>query len=425
MRKGEHLYDALARAIRPKRRKREVADLASRHLVLVIYPSGHRSWIWRGQLDGKSVRKTLGEFPTYSVAEAREMAREISANRERGVNLIAIRRQASERQKAHERMSCDWAFGQYMKYEGRKRKTADEKWRIYRREISPVIGTKSVHDIRYEDLMPILREKARTAPIQSNRIRDLIRRWLNWSVREGRDLTKLEYNPARDLPKLGRVVARSRALSDYELTLLLRVLDASSSIYVEPYRFILQTGCRRGEAFGLRWDELFELDSHGHWRLPAERSKNAQELLLPLPQSLVDMLKDRRALRGNNPLVWPTAGPSGGELTGYSKALSGFERAMRELASRDGKTIPHWTAHDLRRTFITRMHGLKDAYHRTLSRDAIFSITNHKQDGIRATYNRYNYYAEKRDYLQIWSSFLEKLSLVDHRQLEFFQLLAA
>jgi integrase len=421
MRKGIVLTDAAVERLPIPSCRKEIADVSTPNLMLVCHPSGRRTWSWRGRMDGRPYRATLGHFPACRVAEARRLANEIGEHRAQGVNIAALRKHAAVRERQRSKLTCDIAFEMYMEEEGNSRRSASEKWRIYRREVSPVIGHILLHKVRYEDLMPILRRKFATAPIQSNRIRDVMRRWFRWSATHGRDLTGLEQDPAINLPKLGKPKSATRVLSDDELILLLRALDDSSSLYVEPYRFILYTGCRRMEAFGLRWDELSELDSLGVWRLPSERAKNGVELVLPLPKVLVNMLKARRLVRGDSELVWPTNGTSGLAMSGFSKALRGFERAMNDYASVDGMTVPHWTAHDLRRTFITRMHGLKDVYQRRLQRDVIFAITNHKEEGIRATYNHYKYYDEKQEYLEIWAAFLAKLRAHDHRQLSLFR----
>ncbi|MBA2934333.1 integrase family protein [Sphingomonas sp. CGMCC 1.13654] len=402
-------------------RRRTIADRECDHLFLIVHPSDRKTWLWRGRIDGRPEKMTLGIFPYCDTKTARAKARNITAERAAGRNEVAEQRRAKQRERQSRTMTCDRAFELYIENYCRAwNKTWPEKKRIYDREVSPRIGSMPISEVEFEHLIPILSQKAVTAPIQSNRIRCHLIHWFQWCTRHGRHLIHLEANVARDLPRFGRARSRKRVLNDYELSLLMKVLNDSTSLYAEPVKFILHTGCRRAEAFEMRWDELRELEPEGNWILPAERSKNQRELVLPLPAIMVEMLKDRRVARGDSQLVWPTMGRSGKGMSGFSKAVRSFQSAMRELAAEDGSEIDHWVLHDLRRTFITRMHGIRDQYKRRFPRDTIFSVTNHKLSGMPGIYNRYDYYEDKREALEAWAKFLENLKVRECRQLSLF-----
>ena len=97
-------------------------------------------------------------------------------------------------------------------------------------------------------------------------------------------------------------------------------------------------------------------------------------------------------------------------MSGFSKGMVLVKAKMQELAARDGKTIPNWSIHDLRRTVDTGMHSLLDDNFRPLiSADVIERVLNHKLAGMRGVYDRWAYMAEKREALRIWADHLRTL----------------
>jgi len=69
-------------------------------------------------------------------------------------------------------------------------------------------------------------------------------------------------------------------------------------------------------------------------------------------------------------------------------------------------SIPHWTAHDLRRTFATQLGE-------TLQVDPVIieKCLGHKMPKIMATYNKNEMLPQRKDALERWSSLI--LSLIE------------
>ena len=53
-------------------------------LSIRIDDKGYRRWIWRGQVNGKSVVRGLGGFPAVPLAEARKAATRVRADAKAG-----------------------------------------------------------------------------------------------------------------------------------------------------------------------------------------------------------------------------------------------------------------------------------------------------------------------------------------------------
>jgi integrase len=401
------LTDTSVRTLKPKSAIYRVVDGTLKGLGVVVYPTGKKTFNWKGRVNGALKTYTLGNHPAHSVDDVRQLAQSILIGKQRGIDAALQEHKLPISPMIHESRTCDWAFAKYMEQEGGLRKSAAEKWRIYKKEIQPTIGGKSIYLIRYDDIAEIVQRKFATAPIMSNNIVSLMKRFFRWCVTKGRHVTKLEVNPIADVVKLASPNERERYLDDYELSILLSLLSASASRMTNPIRFILLTGARRSEAFEARWSE-FDLEK-GIWTLPSERSKNGDELVLPLSSQALALIKCRRRFAGNYDYVWPGRNNPDGPMSGYSKSVSDLRSRMKGIAALDGRFLKPWSLHDLRRTVATGMNGLLDGNYRPLvAPEVVERILNHKQSKIRRIYNRWEYFAEKKNALQLWADHLSR-----------------
>ena len=78
-------------------------------------------------------------------------------------------------------------------------------------------------------------------------------------------------------------------------------------------------------------------------------------------------------------------------------------RLDKTIAEQRGEPLAPWTIHDLRRSAASHMARLG------ISQFVIARCLNHANTGVTATYNRYEYLAEKRQALGTWTAFLDSL----------------
>ena len=125
------------------------------------------------------------------------------------------------------------------------------------------------------------------------------------------------------------------------------------------------TGCRREEIGGLRWDEIDSdsatnnpaegakprerVLSDGVLTIPGARTKNHRELKLPLPQAALAILSSR-AEGGREHIFGPRQGFRAWSY--YTAILNG------RIAGMEGRQLPPWRLHDLRRTMRTGLGRL-------------------------------------------------------------------
>ena len=140
-------------------------------------------------------------------------------------------------------------------------------------------------------------------------------------------------------------------------------------------RFTLLTGARRSESAGLRRSELSDGDTT--WIIPGERYKNKRDTLIPLSKAAQEIVAAQ-----------PRLGDYVFSATGQYP-LSDFANRKAEFDKQCGVT--GYVLHDLRRTSRTLLSRCAD-----VNADIAERCLGHALSGVRGTYDRHAYEAEKR-----------------------------
>jgi integrase len=308
-----------------------------------------------------------------------------------------------------------------------------------------------------------------------NRAYSLLKDFINWAIRS-ENLPPGYKNPmdSIDAPKPGE--HRTRVLSNDEIRRIWKTCEGWEADVLADAEFgrrrkgpasdegrpravmlLFLTGCRTIEIGQLQWDSEAQIEAKELF-LPGSKTKNGENLELPLCDMAIDILK-RIERRPGNPYVFGK-GRKGLKLagtnnkidvhmsrgTGWHRAVNHTlinptkERLVRDMlnAGASGKRIqdeahvnratiakikarmaegieivpqieplPIWTLHDIRRTFVTRMAELGVPDH------IAERLVNHTQGGkgskIRRTYNHHEYWAQKVDAINKWQKLLRDI----------------
>jgi hypothetical protein len=196
-------------ALKPRAKRYEVFDALTPSLAIRVTPSGHKSWVLYYRHHGRQRRLTLGRYPDRTLAEARS-----EAIHERG-RILKGADPAAEKQAGHAE-NDNTVQALYELYRSRKEKVLrswSEVRRIMEKEVLPTWRHRRVADIRRRDVRELVEQKAQTAPIQGNRVLDLISALFTFAV----DQDWIEANPAWRIKKPGSERSRDRVLTRDEL----------------------------------------------------------------------------------------------------------------------------------------------------------------------------------------------------------------
>ena len=175
--------------------------------------------------------------------------------------------------------------------------------------------------------------------------------------------------------------------------LVWRAAEALGYPFGPAVRLLALTGQRRAEVLEATWDE-FDLTA-GLWRIPRERAKNNREHAVPLSGTAVALLESLPRLSGS-PFLFTTTGAT--PVSAVSKAKTRLDALIAE--ANDGRPLPDWRFHDLRRTFVSGWAKLR------IRSEVVESAINHISEsfgGVRGVYNRYEYEDERREAMEAWA----------------------
>ena len=173
----------------------------------------------------------------------------------------------------------------------------------------PFFGTKDLRDLRDADVLSFIQTKLDSGlkpPTIKNQL-SVLRRVLNLKQREG----LINRHPCQHFGELMQRVARREASevpqvdawSRDEVAALLQLARDHEAGFYPLLAFLLQTGCRKGEALGLRWadvdfsgDRIHIRRAVVHGKLTTPKSGKARSVVLssPLAQVLHDLHDERR-----------------------------------------------------------------------------------------------------------------------------------
>jgi integrase len=193
---------------------------------------------------------------------------------------------------------------------------------------------------------------------------------------------------------------RTRILDDPEIRDVWTALDDLKNdaplCYPRFVRTLLCVAQRREEVSKMVWEEI-EGDV---WTISKERSKNKVVNVVPLAKEVRNLLGPKQ----NGGFVFSNENDRRRAFSGFSKAKAALDRKIADLRERDGRApMPHWVHHDLRRTarsLMSRTGVFPDIAERALG---------HVIPGVRGTYDRYEYFDEKRDALEKLAALIERI----------------
>ena len=298
-----------------------------------VLASGQRSFIFNYVAGGRERRLTIGGYPAWSVAAAREHAAALRRHVDAGGDPM------EDREKARAAPSLGEFWARYKGEISAKKRPATHKNEVsvWERHILPALGHRKLETISHSDIDRLHATISERTPVQANRVLATLRHVFNIAKRWG----LVSNNPVvgtRQNPEEGR----ERYLTTDELKSLVRALEARElNPSALALRFIIATGCRKGEALNATWQQI-DLPN-GIWTKPSSHTKQKRIHRVPLSNAAKQVLIQAQALCGD-PIVFP--GQSGHALVDIKRT---FQTACKE-AGLTGLRI-----HDLRHTFASHI----------------------------------------------------------------------
>jgi integrase len=358
--------------VRPDPVRREVPD-STPGLYLQLQPSGHRSWAVRYRFNGKPSKLTIGDWPSVSLHDARVAAIRAREAVAKGIDPAKAKADSKIRADAAKGDTVTAICENYLKREGGKLRTLDQRVSILKRQVYPVLGSRPIGEIKRSEIVHLLdRVEDNSGPRAADVCLGVLRAIFHWHEKRSDEFrSPVIRGMARQNAKDHR---RERILDDDEIRKLWAATEDGQP-FSALIRLALLTSARRNEIAGMKRDEI-EGDV---WTLPASRSKTKTEITRPLSKAALAVLEGMPRIDG---CPYPFT------LNGVTP-INNFSDSKRKLDAASGVT--DWRLHDLRRTARSLLSRCKD-----VSVDHAERVLGHALPGIRATYDRHTYADEIR-----------------------------
>lgn len=213
-------------------------------------------------------------------------------------------------------------------------------------------------------------------------------------------------NPTEAIPRrnIATFAPRMRNLTRHEIKTFFDTLprtQAAATLKL-AVKFILLTGCRKGEFIGATWKEINW--ERGTWTIPGARMKAGKEHVVPLSGQALDILTTLQACYPSSAYLHPGRYESDIPMShpALNRVLDVTVRLINETAAEGAEPFDVFSIHDMRRTMSTRLHEAG------FPSDLIeLSLAHVDGNQVRAAYNHAQRLAARRALMAGWADMVD------------------
>lgn len=398
-------------------------------LQLLVKTDGRKIWEIRYTVNGKAKKTTLGTYPTVTLAKARAMRDEYKSKSFEGIDPIDERKKAKEIIAEKEAENQAMSEGQFHKVAygwlnslTNAENTHKKRLTSFENDIFPsfctydkhkhIVSSKHIKDITHPELLKVLLEKEKTAPVVANRRYIDCKRLWRYAINHGHTEINTPDRISIDAFKKHEVKHRPKITDEKVLGEMLRAIDSYKGeggvIVRNVLRLTALTMLRIGNLATLKWDNI-HLKKGAITIKRSEmkvKDKNLPDFVLPLSRQAIEILKETKELTGWGEWVF-----HGIKDNRYHVNKESGNKALRKMGFTDEESGRKQTLHSFRGTYasLARTHH-KD--HGAVF-EALERVLDHQEGNqvVRAYAHMADYTEQMRELLQWWADFLDELKV--------------
>lgn len=371
--------------VKPQKARKRYWDTVQKGFVLVVEPTGSRSYkvMYR---HGRKLRWYTIDFG-IGLKEARKFAAKILLQVASGLDPQAEK--MKERRELQDAGSFRELSERYVEgYAKERNKSWKQADKLVRRYLLPHIGKLAPAAVERKEMKRVFRKlTAENGPVLANQVLAAASRIFSWAMKE--EEINLLRNPCYGIDR-NDTKERERVLDKAEVPLFWNGIENSGLVASSALKVLLLTGQRPVEVSCMRHEHIID---DNWWVLPGEPdealcwpgTKNKQTHQVWLTDTVLDILEEL-AEKAETGFVFT------GTRENSPIATSTLALAMREVSTKMGLKRPDKvTPHDLRRTHGATITSLG------FTREQMNRLQKHKEGGIASVYDRHHYRPEFRN----------------------------
>jgi integrase len=366
-------------------------------LHLLVKKSG-KYWRLNYRFNDKQKTLAIGVYPTVSLAKARKRREDARVLLSEGIDPSQAKRDdklTREMEASHtfEAVALEWLS----KTESTREASTQGKLATWlAKDIFPTIGNMPISKIKPRDVLTTVQKmEARGAIETAHRIKQICGQILRYAVAIGlaeRDVTvdlkgalttvsKTHYAAITEPKQAGELMRAIYGYSGHAY--------AKAALKLSPLLFV-----RPGELRAAEWKE-FDLDN-AEWRIPAEKMKMKVDHIVPLSTQSIEIIREIHLLTGHGRYVFPSIRT--GERCMSENTVNAGLRSM-------GYSKEMMTGHGFRAMARTIMDEVLGERVDLIEHQLAHAV----KDPNGRAYNRTAHLPARREMMQRWSDYLEKL----------------
>ena len=387
-------------------------------LFLWISTTGGKLWRLKyiSPVSAKEKTFSIGKYPDVTLAKARverDHLRQLIAN---GIDP-SEEKQQNKKEHIETKIKKLDTFGKlaedFLKH---KTKISDDyremQFRRLDRHIFPTLKNTPISEINRKDIIDLIKVIESNGTLEmSNRVFSLC----NEIFRYASANEKIPYNILQDIDKKSVFIQKEEKhfpviLDEKEIKILLKALDNYKGDISSNYalKLLPHLAARPGNIRVAEWKEIdFE---KAQWVIPGEKMKikakykgtdELQPHIIPLSKQVMIIIKELQKYTYDSPYLFPS-------VLSRDRAMSDntLSTAMKRLGYQ-GKMNPH----SFRAMFSTKLHGKIEEH--GFHSDVIERQLAHKEKNkVKAAYNHAEYLSQRKEMMQWWSNYLEKIQKI-------------
>ncbi|RXJ69639.1 integrase [Halarcobacter ebronensis] len=394
---------------KPKEKKYKLSDGGG--LNLLILPNGTKRWVLKYRYLNKEKEHAIGVFPMISLAKAREkreelktlIADEIDINQLKKQKKINLINKEIKKSNTFYIVSQKW-LNNYQDQVSENYHTKLEK--ALENYVYPFIKNQPIEDITRLDIIEILQDlKNRQINETASRVYMLLNKIFKYAV----VLEYIPHNIIVDIDQntiIGRLEKKHYPTftKEEDIKGLLLAIDGYSGDYttkmalkILPYVFVRSYNIRH-----MQWSEI-DFDKK-EWIIPANKMKTKTEFILPLPNQVIELLKEVYQFSHSSKYVFPS-------FRDFNRPMS--DNTLVSALRRMGYSKDEFVPHSFRSMFSTIAYenANHEAGHK-FTGEVIEALLAHKEKNkIKDAYNRASYKESMRSLIEWYSDHLDFIKM--------------
>lgn len=386
------LADTTARTLKPKAQKYMLRD--GDGLWLVVEPTGRKWWKLRLVFGKKENSFSLGDYPTTSLALAREKKDTFRKQIAAGIDPGMFRKEEkaqhtgvggfeSVAREWHKRFSSQWSSEH-----AKKMMTRLEN------DVFPYIGSRPIGEITPPEVLAVLRRIETRSLETAHRAKMTIGQVCRYAVATGYATNEPVSALRGALPPV-KPKHMAAPTEPKEIAPILRMLDGYEGSVAVKYALRLAPllFVRPGELRAMEWVDIDFQESEWAYTVPKTKTQH----IVPLAKQAVLILKELQQFTGDGRYVFP-----GGRSADRCMSNNALNAALRRMGI---DTREELTGHGFRamaRTVLDEILGFRPELIEHQLAHAV-------RDPLGRAYNRTTHLPERRKMMQAWADYIDKL----------------